>query len=48
MQRNGDANGGSLTGTALYFDLASEKAFVNGEDSKNNDIGIKAGVRCYF
>ncbi|MDD5679414.1 MAG: hypothetical protein PHW60_15710, partial [Kiritimatiellae bacterium] len=32
----------------LYFDLASEKAFVQGTDSKNNDIGLKTGVRCYF
>lgn len=32
----------------LYFDLASEKAFVWGEDAKNNDIGLKTGVRCYF
>lgn len=32
----------------LYFDLATEKAFVDGEDAKNNDIGLKAGVRCYF
>ena len=32
----------------LYFDLASEKAFVQGADTKNNDIGLKAGVRCYF
>lgn len=34
--------------TELYFDLASEKAFTSGEDSKNNDIGLKAGVRAYF
>jgi len=32
----------------LYFDLATEKAFSDGDDSKNNDIGLKAGVRCYF
>ena len=32
----------------LYFDLASEKAFVQGDDAKNNDLGLKAGLRCYF
>ena len=32
----------------LYFDLASEKAFAQGDDAKNNDLGLKAGVRCYF
>jgi len=32
----------------LYFDLASEKAYVQGDDAKNNDIGLKTGVRCYF
>ena len=34
--------------TELYYDLATEKAFVQGDDAKNNDIGLKAGVRCYF
>ena len=32
----------------LYFDLATEKAFVQGSDATNNDIGLKTGVRCYF
>jgi len=32
----------------LYFDLASEKAFVQGEDAQNIDLGLKTGVRCYF
>lgn len=32
----------------LYFDLATEKAFARGEDAKNNDIGLKTGLRCYF
>ena len=32
----------------LYFDLASEKAFVLGEDAQNTDIGLKTGVSCYF
>ena len=32
----------------LYFDLATEKAFVQNDDAKNNDLGLKAGVRCYF
>ena len=32
----------------LYFDLATEKAFAQGTDAKNNDLGLKAGVRCYF
>ena len=32
----------------LYFDLASEDAFVQNEDAKNYDLGLKAGVRCYF
>lgn len=32
----------------MYFDLASEKAFVQGDDAKNNDLGLKTGVRCYF
>lgn len=34
--------------TELYYDLASEDAYVNGEEAKNYDVGIKAGVRCYF
>ena len=32
----------------LYFDLASEKAFVQGTDAQNIDLGLKTGVRCYF
>ena len=32
----------------LYFDLASENAFVQGEDAKNTDLGLKAGIRAYF
>ena len=32
----------------LYFDLASEKAFVQGDDATNIDLGLKFGLRCYL
>ena len=32
----------------LYFDLASEKAFAQGTDAQNVDLGLKTGLRCYF
>ncbi len=34
--------------TELYFDLASEKAYIQDEEEKNYDTGLRAGVRCYF
>ncbi|MBI2438052.1 MAG: hypothetical protein HYV36_04465 [Lentisphaerae bacterium] len=34
--------------TELYFDLASEEAFVRDGEAKNTDAGLKAGVRAYF
>ncbi len=32
----------------LYYDLASEDAYINDDEAKNYDVGIKMGVRCYF
>lgn len=32
----------------LYYDLASEDAYINGNEAKNYDIGMKFGVRAYF
>lgn len=32
----------------LYYDLASEKAFIQDNKEKNYDIGLKTGLRCYF
>ena len=34
--------------TELYYDLASESAYINGSEAKNYDVGLKMGVRCYF
>ena len=34
--------------TELNYDLASEDAYINGEEAKNYDVGLKMGVRCYF
>lgn len=34
--------------TELYYDLASEDAYINDSEAKNYDVGAKMGVRCYF
>lgn len=34
--------------TELYYDLASEDAYINDNEAKNYDIGMKMGVRSYF
>ncbi|MDO9541626.1 MAG: hypothetical protein Q7J98_04825 [Kiritimatiellia bacterium] len=34
--------------TELYYDLASEDAYINDDEAKNYDVGMKLGVRCYF
>ncbi|MFA7158686.1 MAG: hypothetical protein WC299_05230 [Kiritimatiellia bacterium] len=34
--------------TELYYDLASEDAYINDNEAKNYDVGLKLGVRCYF
>ncbi|MBI2442183.1 MAG: hypothetical protein HYV35_12535 [Lentisphaerae bacterium] len=34
--------------TELYFDVASEEAFLRNEEAKNTDAGLKVGLRAYF
>lgn len=34
--------------TELFYDLASESAYVNDNEAKNYDIGMKMGIRAYF
>jgi hypothetical protein len=34
--------------TEVYYDLASEDAYINDNEAKNYDVGMKLGVRSYF
>lgn len=34
--------------TELYYDLASESAYINDNEAKSYDVGMRLGVRCYF
>lgn len=34
--------------TELYYDLASEDAYINNNEAKNYDVGMKMGIRAYF
>ncbi len=34
--------------TELYYDLASEDAYISNDNAKSYDVGLKFGVRSYF
>lgn len=34
--------------TELYFDVATQEAYIRDGEAKNTDAGLKAGVRAYF
>lgn len=34
--------------TELFYDLASENAYINDNEAKSYDVGMKTGLRAYF
>jgi hypothetical protein len=34
--------------TEFFYDLASENAYINGNEAKSYDVGMNMGIRAYF